>query len=582
MDNTEFDEQFDFVVVGSGGGSMCAALYLQSKGYQTLVLEKTDLIGGTTSRSGGVMWIPNNRFMKEAGIEDSVEQALAYIEATAGESQDAPGTTREKRKAYVREGARMVDFLVEQGIKLRRSPNWPDYYDERPGGSVPGRTVLADLFDINELGQWKHKLRPNFMAVPAYHSEGFEISTFKSSFNGKKTMLKLALRMAMAKLTGKEWVPAGAALQGRMLKASLRTGVDIRTAAEVVSLIVSGGAVKGVVIDKGGRPRRIGASLGVLVNAGGFAQNQAMRDQYIPNTSVEWTAAAPGDTGEMINQLMGLGAASGQMNERVGNQMSIPPGQENHSGEGVALGKISGQMNFSKPHSIVVDQSGVRYMNECGSYMAFCQNMLKRHETVPAIPSWWIVDEQYMQNYMFSGTMPRKAKPQEWYESGYLKRADSLEELATLIDMDPQVLSRSVQRFNEAVASGRDDEFRRGAREYDQWLGDRYHTPSATLGTIEQPPFYAAPVVPGDVGTYGGVVTDEHGRVLREDGSAIDGLYATGTTTASVMGRIYPGAGSSIGPSFVFGYLAAKHAVERVQQADHATTLQPTKAASTV
>jgi 3-oxosteroid 1-dehydrogenase len=560
MSNLSFDEEFDFVVVGSGGGSMCAALYLKTQGKRTLILEKTDMVGGTTSRSGGVMWIPNNRFMKEEGVDDSFIKAMEYMEATAGQSEDAPGTSFQKRKAYIEQAPKMVDFLVEQGIKLRRAPSWPDYYDERPGGSVPGRTVIADLFNVNELGEWKHKLRPNFMSVPAYHSEGFEIATFKSSIKGKLAMLKVGLRVVMAKLTGKQWAPAGAALQGRMLQAALQAGTEIRTDSPVNDFIVEGGRVKGVVTTQAGKAWRVGARLGVLVNAGGFSHNQAMRDQYIPGTSVAWTAAGPGDTGEMITSMMALGAASGQLNERVGNQMSIPPGAESVNGSGVNMGGIGSQMSISKPHSILVDQSGVRYMNEGGSYMAFCQNMLRRNESVPAIPSWWIVDAQYMRKYMYCGTMPGTSKPQEWYDAGFLHRADSIEALAASIKVDAEALKATVEKFNTGARQGRGDAFKRGDRAYDQWLGDRYHGPSNALGTIEEGPFYAAPVVPGDVGTYGGVVTDEHGRVLREDGSAIAGLYATGTSTASVMGRYYPGAGSSIGPSFVFGYLAAKHA----------------------
>jgi 3-oxosteroid 1-dehydrogenase len=217
-------------------------------------------------------------------------------------------------------------------------------------------------------------------------------------------------------------------------------------------------------------------------------------------------------------------------------------------------------MNITKPHSIVVDQSGVRYMNEAGSYMEFCQNMLKRNKTVPAIPSWWIVDQQHMDKYMYTGTMPGSKKPQEWYESGFLKRANTIEQLAAQLDIDPATLRGTVDRFNAGARAGVDTEFHRGDRAYDNWLGDFHRDGSHTLGPIEQGPFYAAPMVPGDVGTYGGVVTDENARVLRDDGSVIPGLYATGISTASVMGRIYPGAGSSVGPSFVFGYIAAKHA----------------------
>jgi len=559
MSEQQFDETFDFVSVVSGGGGMCSSLFMRSIGKSVVVLEKSHLIGGTTSRSGGVMWIPNNLFMKEDGVEDSYEKSMEYMEATAGQSLDAPGTTREKRSAYVIDGAKMVDFLVAQGIKLRRVPLWPDYYDDRPGGSVPGRTVIADLFNINELGEWRDTLEPNFMVVPAYHYEGFEIALMKSSWKGKLAMFKVGLRIAAAKLTGKKWTTSGGALQGRMMQACLKAGVELRPSSGVSSFIMENGAVKGVVTVKDGRPWRIGARNGVLVNAGGFSHNQEMRDKYQPGTSVKWTATPPGNTGEMIQEMMKLGAAIGQMEEMVGNQMSIPPGCEN-TGNGVELSQIGGQMNITKPHSFVVDQSGVRYMNEAGSYMEFCQNMLKRNKTVPAVPSWWIVDQQHMDDYMYTGTMPGTKKPQEWYDSGFLKRAGTIEELAGMMDIDPAVLRATVDRFNDGAKQGVDHDFNRGNRAYDNWLGDFHREGSHTLGPVEKGPFYAAPLVPGDVGTYGGVVTDANARVLREDGSVIEGLYATGISTASVMGRIYPGAGSSVGPSFVFGYIAAKHA----------------------
>jgi 3-oxosteroid 1-dehydrogenase len=290
-----------------------------------------------------------------------------------------------------------------------------------------------------------------------------------------------------------------------------------------------------------------------------------MRDKYQPGTSAKWTATPPGDTGEMIQELMKLGAPVAQMEEFVGAQMAIPPGCENR-GDGVPFITIGQQMDICKPHSMLVDQSGVRYMNEGGSYMEFCQLMLARDKQVPAVPSWWILDEQFMKNYIFCATTPWMPKPKEWFDSGFLKRADTLEELAKLINIDPATLKASVERFNAGAREGRDPDFHRGERAYDNFLGDPFNAPSNTLGAIEKGPFYAAPVVPGDVGTYGGVVTDENARVLREDGTPIPGLYATGVTTASVMGRYYPGAGCSVGPSFTWGYVAARHAANLSNQ----------------
>lgn len=554
-----FDEVVDFVVVGSGGGSMCAGLLMRTLGKNVLILEKTSLVGGTTARSGGVMWIPNNRFMKRDGVEDSVEKATQYLDALAGQQADAPGSTPERRRTYLNEAPRMVDFLVSQGVKLNRIGYWPDYYDDLPGGSEEGRTVVAELFNVNELGEWKQKLQPTFIRAPVdllqpSLEEMMELPAMMRSWRVKALLAKLVVRGILAKMTGKYWIAGGGALQGRMLQAAVKAGIEIRTESPVGELIIENGAVKGVATTKNGKPWRVEARSGVLVNAGGFARNQRMRDQYVPGTSVKWTMAIPGDTGEMIEEMMRIGATIAQMDERVGNQQTHPPG----AADGEA--KPTAQALTASPHAILVDQSGVRYMNEGGSYMAYCKAMLERNKTVPAVPSWAIFDSQFMAKYWLAGSMPGKPKPQLWYEQGYLKKADTIEALAQQLKIDASTLKATVGRFNSFVAKNKDEDFHRGERAYDRWLGDSLNQPSETLGAIQQGPFYAVPIVPGDVGTYGGVVTDEHARVLRADGSIIPGLYATGVSTASVMGRFYPGAGSSVGPSFVWGYVAAKHA----------------------
>ena len=549
-----FDETFDFVVAGSGGGSMCGGLLMRSLGKSVVILEKTEFVGGTTARSGGVMWIPNNPFMKRDGVEDSYEQAATYLEAVAGDQEDAPGSTRERRHAYLTQAPRMIEFLLREGIKLTRVGTWPDYYDDRPGGSKRGRTVVAELFDSNELGPWREKLQPGFLTIRATLDEAMTLRTFKQSWSGKRLMLKVGLSTVLAKLRGQHWVSAGAALQGRMLQAALKSGVDIRTNTPVSELILEGGKVTGVIAQKDGKPWRVGARLGVLINAGGFSHNQRMRDQYQPGTQTKWSQVTAGDTGEMIEEMMKRGAAIAQMDAMVGYQTSMPPGAEKD------FIKPSLQGVTAAPHAILVDGTGVRYMNEGGSYMAYCATMLERNKTVPAIPSWAIFDTQYLKNYMLNGTMPGTKKPKAWFDEGYMHKAETIEALAQKLNIDPKTLTTTITRFNGFVAQNKDEDFHRGDRAYDNWLGDPYHTPSNTLGTIAQGPFYAIPVVPGDVGTYGGVVTDTNARVLKEDGSIIPGLYATGISTASVMGRVYPGAGSSVGPSFVWGYVAAKHA----------------------
>src|SRR5687768_4571697 len=200
---TGFDEVVDLLVVGSGGGSMCAGLFMKSLGKSVLILEKTPLIGGTTSRSGGVMWIPNNRFMKRDGVEDSLEKATAYLDALMGNQKDAPGSTPQRRRTYLTEAPRMVDFLVSQGVKLNRISEWPDYHDELPGGSVPGRTVVAELFNVNELGEWKQKLQPTFIRAPMALlqpslEEMMELPGLKRSWRVKLLIAKLVARGLLA------------------------------------------------------------------------------------------------------------------------------------------------------------------------------------------------------------------------------------------------------------------------------------------------------------------------------------------------------------------------------------------------
>ena len=549
-----FDETFDWIVVGSGAGSMSSGLLMRQAGKSVVILEKTKFVGGTTCKSGGVMWVPNNPFMDPG--EDSTEKGITYLDAVVGDDSDAPGTSHEKRLTYVVEAPKMVEFLIKQGVQLERGSHfWPDYYDEMPGGCKSSRTVTALPFNKKELGAWASTLRQGFLEVPVKLDDGMKLAYAKYQWKYRWLFAKIAAKIVAGKLTGKHWVTAGAALQGRMLQQALKAGIDIRVEIPVNELIVEGGRVTGVVVEKDGRPYQIGARLGVLVNAGGFAHNQEMRDRYMPGTRSEWSMTPEGDTGDMHREMERLGGVLAQMDEMVGFQMTRAPGWEK---DYVAPGA---QSITAKPHAILVDQTGVRYLNEGGSYEEYCERMVKRNLIAPATPSWAILDQQYMDRYALANGGAGKKIPANWKSSGYLKQADTIEELAKLIDVDPATLKATVERWNKFVDQDNDEDFHRGDRRYDQWLGDLMREDKQrTLGRIDKGPFYAVDVVPGDVSTYGGVITDVNSRVLKGDGTPIEGLYATGVSTASPMGRVYPGAGASVGPSMTFGWIAAKHA----------------------
>lgn len=549
-----FDETFDWVVVGSGAGSMSSALVMRRAGKSVVVLEKTEYVGGTSAKSGGVMWIPNNRFIRAEEPDESAEKGIAYLDAVCG---DIPGSSHEKRLTYVTEAPKMLDFIIEHGVEMERATNfWPDYYDDAPGGCKTSRCVTAKYFNTNELGEWRTKLRPGFAPFPSKLDDGMRVTNYMhKSWKLKLTFAKIALRVVKAKLLGQNFTTAGAALQGRMLKAALGAGADIRTRSAVKELILDDGKIVGVVAEIDGNARRIGARLGVLVNAGGFAQNQAMRDKYMPGTQAAWSNTPEGDTGDLFAEMERVGGVLAQMDQMVGYQTTRAPGFDKD------YVKPGGQGITGKPGAILVDQSGVRYMNEGGSYELYCQNMIERNRTVGAIPSWAVFDQRYAENYKLCNKWVGKAeKPKEFIESGWLKVADTIEELAGKIGVDAGNLKSTVERWNGFVDKGVDEDFNRGARRYDQWLGDPFHGPNPALARIDRGPFYAVEIVPGDVSTYGGVIIDAKARVVKADGEPIPGLYACGVSTASIMGGVYPGAGASVGPSMTFGYIAAKHA----------------------
>ncbi|PLK26290.1 FAD-dependent oxidoreductase [Novosphingobium sp. TH158] len=550
-----FDETFDWVVVGSGAGSMSSAMVMRKAGKTAVILEKMPVVGGTTAKSGGVMWIPNNRFMTDA--DESPQKAITYLDAVTNEGTDAPGTSHEKRVAYVNESPKMLDFIVGQGVTMERATDfWPDYYDDLPGGCKTTRCVTAKYFNTNELGEWKDKLAPGCAPFPAKLEDGMKVLNYAhKSWAYKWLFAKIAVRVVMAKITGRNYTSSGAALQGRMLKAALATGVDIRVNSPVKDFIVEGGKVVGVVAEIDGKTRRIGANLGVLVNAGGFAQNQAMRDKYMPGTKAEWSNVPMGDTGDLFGKIEELGGVMAQMDQMVGYQSSLTPGFEKD------FVKPGGQGITGKPGAILVDHSGVRYLNEGGSYELYCQRMIERNRTVPAVPSWAVFDQNYLENYKLHGKWQKTAEQRKaLVDAGYLKVGNTIEELAAQISVDPAVLKATIERWNGFVDKGVDEDFGRGGREYDKWLGDPFNQPNPSLGRIDKGPFFAINIIPSDVSTYGGAIIDAKARVLKADGEPIPGLYACGVSTASIMGGVYPGAGASVGPSMTFGYIAAKHA----------------------
>ncbi|MBB6426867.1 FAD-binding protein [Sphingopyxis sp. JAI128] len=539
---------YDFLIVGSGAGALVAAVTAKVAGLEPLVIEKTDLVGGSTALSGGILWLPNNPLMARESVTDTREASLTYLANFTSDTDLVSTPTR--RAGFVDAIPAMIAAMEEQGMRYRRCPGYCDYYDDLPGGHAQGRSIQAELFDLNRLGSWKGRFRRSPTAMPLRTSEARRLLLMKRTAAGALMAMRLGSRIAVQRFTGKDVVGSGGSLQGRMLEIVLRLGIDVWTGTALASLDIENGRVVGAHLRRGNEIVTVRAPRGVLIAAGGFARNLAMREKFQPHpASDSWTKANPGDTGEVIAMMEAAGAALGTMDQAWWIQTLIPPGQNPHHAV----------PETGKPLSIMVDASGSRFVNESASYMEIGNAMYARNETVSAIPAWHIMDARYRRRYFYGVNPPGAVKP-EWIESGWMKRADTIGDLARQCGIDPAGLEATVARFNMFCREGRDPDFARGANVYNRYYGDPTVKPNPCLGPIEQGPFLAAPLMPGDAGTCGGACIDENGRVVRPDKSVIDGLYATGNSTASLSGPYYAGAGLSIGASSVFGYLAARHA----------------------
>jgi 3-oxosteroid 1-dehydrogenase len=561
---TDWDTSVDLLIAGSGGGGMVAALATLDAGLEPLIVEKQALVGGSTGLSGGMVWLPNNPLMRRDGIPDSHDDGLAYLADVVGDI-GAPSSPA-RREVFLTAGSEMLTFLLRKGIRLVRCPGWSDYYPNHKGGNAAGRGVEGVPFDAALLGNWSDKVQPamarNFGFV-VLTNELRSVQYFNRAPRAFAVAMRVFARTVAARIRRREVLTNGASLIAQMLKALINLGdgePPLWTNAAMEDLIVEDGRVVGARVKRDGATLSIEARRGVLLAAGGFGHNADMRRRYSgdqPNEG-KWSIANAGDTGEVLQTAMRLGAKTDLLDEA----WWLPSVFIADGGEAAkALG--SGRQ---RPGAIYVDSTGRRFCNESNSYVEVGKAMYANK----AVPCWMVFDEGYVSRYV-SGANPLKKRriPEELIERGAVVRGDTISDLARQIDVPADELVNTIARFNEFAAKGLDPDFGRGQSAYNDCLGDPGYRPNAALGPLESAPYYATRVLPADVGTCGGVITNEHAQVLDEQDRVIDGLYATGNTTATVMGRTYPGAGASIASTMVFGYVAARHVACRRVAGEH-------------
>jgi 3-oxosteroid 1-dehydrogenase len=549
----EWDHVVDLAVVGSGAGGLTAGLIAHDAGLRTLVLEKSDFYGGSSAMSGGVLWVPNNPLMRTAGLHDSADDALAYL---CEESGGRVGL--ERLRKFVNASPKMVEYLLRHSrLRLNLHADYPDYHPNARGGRVGGRSIEPRPLDGAVLGPELAQLRPPHPSEVALGRVALSLTEARLVAGGSLRGKALLARWLVAELAdARAWrlrrprrLTLGNALVGRLRWSLLDRDVPLWRRTVVRRLVTADHAIVGIDAELNGRAIRIGARHGVLLASGGFDHSAGMRRRFQhPGVCSGWSAGNPENVGDGLRLGLEVGGQLELMDQAWWTPTLRVPDEP-----------VGWPVIFEKalPGSILVDRNGCRFTNEAASYSDVVLGMFASG----ASSAFLIFDARFRREYPCGPILPGWIQPDwslpERYTRRLLRRATTLAGLASQLGILPETLCQSVESFNRNARIGRDPDFKRGDSVYDRYWGDSRCKPNPCLARLEKPPFYAVEVHPGDLGTKGGLVTDAHARVLDASGDAIDGLYATGNCTASVMGNGYPGAGATLAPAMTFGYIAA-------------------------
>jgi 3-oxosteroid 1-dehydrogenase len=563
----EWDRTVDLLVMGSGAAGMGAAVRGHDLGLNVLLVEKSELYGGNSAMSGGVCWVANNPGMAAEGIADSDEAGFEYLKhITKGEVPD------DRLWLYIRESKRVLAYLHDK-THVRYTPlaKYTDYYPEAPGGRPGGRSMDPLPFDGANLREDLTRLRRPHPQSQILGKFGITAKEAQAAIGvGFTTMVFMAWQMFLYLLRHfkrKRWgrdtkLCAGNSLMGRLLLSLKDRKVPAWLNTSVKELVFEDGRAVGAVLNKDGETLRVKANRGIVLAAGGFSRNLEMRQKYQRRPiTTEWTAGTPSNTGDAIQMGHAAGGALGLMDEAWWTPVSLVP-----------KSPFSWVLVVEKslPHGLFLNQDGKRFTNEAAPYIDVVNGMYDDVETTGAAdPRWFHIFDATYRKSSIAGpvapgkVMPDKRLPRRYRDGKFLYKAATLEELCEQLKVPAVTAKAAIARFNEYAVKGEDPDFNRGWSAQDRYYGDPNVKPNCSLGPVETGPFYAVQIYPGDLGTKGGLVTDEHSRVLKEDGQLIPGLYAAGNSAASVMGRTYPGAGGTIGPALTFGFLAAEDAAQQ-------------------
>ncbi|MGI9322956.1 MAG: FAD-binding protein, partial [Pseudomonadales bacterium] len=542
----------DLLVVGSGAGALTAAITAADLGLEVLVIEKSHLWGGTSATSGGTLWIPCTRHMEAAGVPDDADDAMTYLRELVDDE-----VLDNKLQAYIDNASKMLEYLEDKCDIKFRCVQYADYHMDLPGAREHRSHEPLPIY-AKQLGPDYNTLQPMHKAAQAFGRVNWTITEARPLLTRRpgwfwnliKVMGRYYLDLPQRFRTPRDSrLTAGNALLGGLRIALNKRKIPLLLGVALEELITSQALVIGAVINQGGVRRKVYTKRGVLLAAGGFERNDQMRnDNFATASSSLWTGAQPYNTGDAIRAAQQAGAQLALMDSAWWAPV-MRFADEDRARPMFAERALPGCM--------IVNQLGKRYMNESASYHVAGGEMMRLNSAeCPTSPSWFVFDAGYRGRYVVGPLMPGPPSMDKHMKQStrdVIKRGDTIAELAAEINVDASVLEATFQRFNEHAKQGEDPDFQRGVNGYDRYYGDPRNKPNPCLAPLVKAPFYAARIYPGDIGTKGGVLTDVNGQARHTGGLLVHGLYAVGNSSASMMGRTYPGAGTTLGPAMTFG-----------------------------
>jgi succinate dehydrogenase/fumarate reductase flavoprotein subunit len=555
------ETEYDVLVVGTGASGMSTAVTAAYQGLKVLVVDKAPVYGGTTARSGGWLWIPGTKLAREQGIDEPPGAARAYLQHEATTHFDAA-----RVDAFIENGPKAIDFFTEKTcVQFDMPPVFPDYHAEAPGGQPGGRSMVTRPFDGRELGSRIDKLAPPVPELTVFGmmlGSGKELWHFLRAFKSLESFWYVAKRFGGHLLDVVRYgrgmtLTNGNALAGRLAKAAMDLNVPVWLNSPVKKLVVEGDAVVGATVVRDGKSVEIRARRGVVLACGGFPYDVERRKALFPHapTGREHFTPSPAlNTGDGLRLGESVG---GWVDPTIPNAAAWCPTSVTKRKDG-SEGVMPHFIDRAKPGVIAVTQRGRRFTNEALSYHDFIQDLVKACKGTPEVTCWLICDHKHLREYGLGCVAPFPLPIGRHLRTGYLKRGNSLQELAKAIGVPHPALQEEVESFNRDAAKGTDTRFGKGSTAYNRFQGDSMVTPNPCMAPIRQGPYYAIKIVVGEIGTFAGLLTNESCQVLTKDREPVKGLYAVGNDAASIMGGNYPGAGITLGPALTFGYVVGQ------------------------